>query len=129
MNRRDLLLLKTTREPRTFELACASLYLRYLDTQRPGPEATVREDYWLGEPEPQLASPSARELFEVLQRDLVDADVLRVVEPHWLADAELRQEVDALVARFRASGGRVEIVAGASEGPRTAIEQSGVGLV
>ena len=129
MNRRELLRLRTTSGTRVFELACASLYLRYLDTQRPSAPAAAPDDYWLGEPEPQLASLSARDLFDSLQRDLAGATVLRVVEPHWLADATLRQEVDALVVRFRASGGRVEIVAGASEGPRTAIEQSGAGLV
>ena len=129
MNRRDLLLLKTAPDARVFELACASVYLRYLDTQRPSAPATALDDYWLGEPEPRLASLSARELFDSLQRDLAGAKVLRVVEPKWLADAALRQDVDALVARFRASGGRVEIVAGASEGPRTEIEQSGASLV
>ena len=115
MNRRELLLLKTTPGTRVFELACASLYMRYVGTRRPSAPVTMCDDYWLGEPEPQFASTSARELFEGLQRDLAGADVLRVVEPHWLADAGLRQEVDALVARFRASGGRVEIVAEASE--------------
>ena len=129
MTRRELLRLRTTSGTRVFELACASLYLRYLDTQRPSAPAAALDDYWLGEPEPQLASLSARELFDGLQRDLAGATVLRVVEPKWLADAALRQEVDALVARFRASGGRVEIVAGASEGPRTEIEQSGASLV
>ena len=124
MNRRDLLLLKPTSNTRVFELACASLYMRYLRTQTPSAPATVLDDYWLGEPELQLASPNARELFEGLQRDLAGADLLRVVEPQWLADAELRQGVDALVARFKASGGRVEIVAGSSEGPRTTTERS-----
>ena len=114
MNRRDVLLLRTTSDTRTFELACASLYLRYLDTQRPSSQATAGDDYWLGEPEPQFEPASARELFDGLQRDLAGADVLRLVEPQWLADADLRREVDVLVAGFRAAGGRVEIVAGAT---------------
>jgi hypothetical protein len=114
MRRRDLLLLKTTSGPRTFELACASLYLRFLDIQRPSSPATVRDDYCLGEPEPQFEPTSARELFGGLQRDLAGADVLRLVEPHWLADADLRREVDILVAGFRAAGGRVEMVSTSS---------------
>ncbi len=124
MNRRDLLLLKAAPDTRVFELACASLYMRYLGTQTPSAPTTALDDYWLGEPELQCASPSARELFDGLQRDLAGADLLRVVEPQWLADAELRQEVDALVVRFKASGGRVEIVTASSDGPRTTVERS-----
>ncbi len=121
MNRRDVLLLKTASNTRVFELACASLFMHYLGIQKPSAPTTVLDDYWLGEPEPQLASLTARELFAGLQRDLDGADVLRVVEPHWLADADLRREVDVLVARFRASGGRVEIVTAAVEGRHAAI--------
>ena len=95
-----------------FDLACERLYMRYLDTRRPCPPATALGDYWLGEPEPQITTPSPRELFDGLRRDLAGADVLRVVGQQWLADADLRREVDALVAAFRAGGGRVEFVAG-----------------
>jgi len=104
MKRRDLLLLKTSPGTRVLELACAGLYMRYLGTQRPSGPETVLDDYWLGEPEPRVATPSARELFDGLERDLAGADVLRVVEPHWLAAAELRQEVDALVDQVRHPG-------------------------
>ena len=110
MNRRDLLLLKTTSGQRVFELACERLCMRYVDTRRPTPPAVGLEDHWLGEPEPQFASTSTRDLFDGLQRDLIGADVLRVVDERWLADAGLRREVDALIDRFRQSGGRVEFV-------------------
>ncbi len=110
MNRRDLLLLRTTSGQRVFELACERLCMRYVDTRRPAEAAAVLDDHWLGEPEPQVESASARDLFDGLQRDLVGADVLRVVDERWLADAGLRREVDALIGRFRQSGGRVEFV-------------------
>ena len=110
MNRRDLLLLRTTSGQRVFELACERLCMRYVDTRRPMQPAVGLEDHWLGEPEPQFAATSTRDLFDGLQRDLIGADVLRVVDERWLADAELRREVDALIDRFRQSGGRVEFV-------------------
>lgn len=109
MNRRELLLLKRDLNTRVVELTCASLYMQYLDTQRPSASVSALGDHWLGEPEPRWSSSSARELFDGLQRELASAEVLRLVEPRWLADPGLRREVDLLIARFRASGGRVEI--------------------
>ena len=116
MHRRDLLLFRTDREKRVYELACERLYMRYLDTRRPGPPVATAGDYWLGEPEPHLTTPSLRELFDGLRHDLAGVDLLRVVGEQWLADADLRREVDALVAVLRAGGGRVEFIAGATPG-------------
>ena len=110
MNRRDLFLLRTTSGQRVVELACERLCMRYVDAHRPTAPTARPEDHWLGEPALQVASPSPRDLFDGLQRDLVGADLLRVVDERWLADAELRREVDALIERFRRSGGRVEFV-------------------
>jgi hypothetical protein len=110
MHRRDLLLLRTPAGTTVFELACERLFMRYLDARRPGPAVPTLDDHWLGEPDPHIASTSTRELFDGLRRDLAGADVLRIVGPQWLADADLRRDVDALVAGFRASGGRVEFV-------------------
>lgn len=110
MDRRDLLLFRSVSGKKVFELACERLYMCVLDSRRPGPPSEAPGDYWLGEPEPHLVSSSLRELFDGLRRDLAGADVLRVVGPQWLADAELRREVDALVAEQRMSGRRVEWV-------------------
>ena len=108
MNRRDLLLLRATPSARVFELPCERLYMRYLDVRRPqaGPQAPP--DYWLGEPEAQHDVPSARDLFDDLARELSAADVVRVVGRDWLADDELKREVERLIARFVERGGRVE---------------------
>ncbi len=110
MNRRDLLLFRTRAGKRVYELGCERLYMRFLDARRPDAAAAPLDDHWLGEPEPQYHLPGTQELFDALRRDLAGADVLRVVDPHWLADAELRQAVDGLVAAFRAAGGHVEFV-------------------
>ena len=119
MNRRDLLLLRTSSGQRVFELSCERLWMRYVDARRPTIAVAVLVDHWLGEPEPQVGSTSTHDLFDGLQRELVGADVLRVVDEQWLADAGLRREVDALIARFRQSGGRVEFIAGPPR-PQTA---------
>lgn len=113
MNRRDLLLFRTSAGKRVFELACERLYMRYLDTQRLSAPAAPLDDHWLGEPDPQYAPPSASDLFDGLRRDLEGADVLRVIDRQWLADPALAREVDALIARFRAAGGVVEFAAAA----------------
>jgi hypothetical protein len=120
VNRRDLLLLRVDAGTKVFELECERLYMRYLDARRPGAPAAPRDDFELGEPEPHLAVESPRELFDGLRRDLDGADVLRVVGPQWLADAELRREVDALVAVLRARGGRVEFGGSAPSAPAPA---------
>ena len=112
MNRRDLLLLRVRSGARVVELPCGRLYMRYLDTQRPERTATVaHEDYFLGEPEPDYPVPSVRELFDGLSDELKGADVLRITEAQWLADADFHRHVDELAARFRATGGKVEVVA------------------
>jgi hypothetical protein len=117
MQRRDLLLFRTDPVKKVFELACERLYMRFLDTRRPSPPAVALGDYWLGEPEPHISSASTRELFDGLRRDLTGVDVLRVVGQQWLTDADLRREVDALIAALRACGGRVEFIDGAPSVP------------
>ena len=112
MRRRDLLLLRPTPRDRVFELPCERLYMRYLDARRAGPgDPPRRDDGALGEPDPVHDVRDARELFDALARELGDADVLRILDRQWLADPDLRREVDRLVAAFTTRGGRVEFAA------------------
>jgi hypothetical protein len=60
-----------------------------------------------GEPPLEIAAPSAADLFAELERRLASANVLRVLDPEWLAEPELRREVEARLEAFRARGGRV----------------------
>jgi hypothetical protein len=109
LNRRDLLLLRATPRARVFELPCERLYMQYVDARRPrAASVATQHDYWLGEPETQFEVRSARDLFDSLARELGAADVVRVVGREWLADKELKQEVEGLIAAFVERGGRVE---------------------
>jgi hypothetical protein len=109
MNRRDLLLLRATQRARVFELPCERLYMQYLDVRRPrATSIAAQPDDWLGEPEAQFDVRSTRNLFDDLARELGAADVVRVVGREWLAEAELKQEVERLITAFVERGGRVE---------------------
>jgi hypothetical protein len=109
MKRRDLLLLRATPRARVFELPCERLYMQYVEARRPRVEPTAAPlDYWLGEPDAQFDVRTPDDLFEDLARELSAADVVRVVGQEWLADTELEQEVERLIAAFAERGGRVQ---------------------
>jgi len=111
MKRRDFLLLRTDRESGVAELCCERLYMRYVNSRLTGgqddEEFDLVED---GEPPATFDRRTPQELFESLDRALMDVDVLRVVDSRWLGreGGELRLEMDVLLASFRARGGRVD---------------------
>lgn len=112
MNRRDFLFLRTTPRGRTLELSCRSLYMQYLDSERmlsAQPE-TSEFDYepWMGEPPTVFARRTAEALLRQVEDDLREVDVLRVLDGEWLAPSGLRDQIEPLLASFRARGGRVE---------------------
>ena len=113
MNRREFLLLRTEPRGREVELSCERLYMRCLDTQVTGCQhndsaESAERVQWGGEPPARFAECTPQQLFEELDRELREVEVLRVVDSQWLA-GDLRRDVDNLVAVFRARGGRVEI--------------------
>jgi hypothetical protein len=85
MNRRDLLLLRPD-GPRATVLSCERLYMRYVDAEAAG---------------------TTTALFDTLAADLRDARHIRLVETSWLSCDDLRARLDAVLACFRARGGRV----------------------
>lgn len=112
MHRRDFLLLRTTPRRREFELSCERLYMRCLDTQLTAPQADdadpMETSLWGGEPPARLAGHSRAQLFDDLDRELREVEVLKVVGSHWLV-GDLRQDFERLMDGFRARGGRIQI--------------------
>jgi len=94
------------------ELSCERLYMQCLDTQVTGWQhndlADSSESSWGGEPPVRFAERTPQQLFEELDRELREVEVLRVVDSQWLA-GDLRRDFDNLMAVFRGRGGRVEI--------------------
>ena len=113
MNRRDFLLLRKDPRQREFELSCDRLYMQCLDTEmtRLRPEVVAdppETSPWGGEPPAKFAGRSREQLFEALDRELREVEVLKVVNSQWLV-GELRQDFDRLMEGFCARGGRVDI--------------------
>src|ERR1051325_2604079 len=111
MNRRDFLTFRVERRLRVAELSCERLFMQLLDVQLTG-ESSARadEEVWSGgEPPAVYERRSARQLFEQVERDLSEADVLRITDREWLTSATLAQQLDRVIAQFRARGGRVEM--------------------
>ncbi len=116
MNRRDFLRLRTKGKKRIAELSCERLYMRYVDAQtsvtrrdeQSSADELVPWPWFGGEPPTVIREPTSEELFRDLERELSDADVVRVLDSDWLVSEEFRHEVEALLASFRARGGRVE---------------------
>ena len=84
VERRDFLLLRAG-QPAV--LSCEPLFMRFLDAQMHGTTA---------------------QLFENLAADLRKVRAVRLADTTWLARADLKLELDAVLDAFRAAGGRVE---------------------
>jgi len=114
MNRREFLFFRTAGREQVVELSCESLYMQYLDVQltwRLREDPIPSEDQaWGGEPSAMFEARSAEQLFGEIERDLSRADVLRILEPQWLATEPLGRHVETLIASFRARGGKVELI-------------------
>ena len=71
-------------------LSCEQLFMRYLDSQIDGTTA---------------------QLFEHLSADLHGLTAVRLTDTAWLARADLRTQLDAVLSSFAAGGGRVDMAA------------------
>lgn len=84
VERRDFLFLRAG-QPAV--LSCEPLFMRFLDSQMNGTTA---------------------QLFENLAADLRKVRAVRLADTTWLARADLKQELDAVLDAFRAAGGTVD---------------------
>jgi hypothetical protein len=112
MNRRDFLLFRTAAGKRVLQVSCERLYMRAVDSAAAGsPDGIAPQDGWLEEPPRVVALPTVDDLFDDLGSALRNADVLRLLNPEWLASAELKYRFENAIADFRACGGVIETVA------------------
>ena len=113
MDRRSFLFLKTRGRQRVLELSCERLYMRWADARSaPGIAGDERGSGdmqpWEGEPPTEIVTMTTTGLLDDLERELAQADVLRVLGRDWLNDADFRRDVESRVEAFRVRGGRVE---------------------
>jgi hypothetical protein len=72
------------------------------------PPSQEEYDQSIGEPPARLARRTADEIFDAIEADLRDVQVLRLIESEWLDGIAGRTRLDAMLDTFRARGGRVE---------------------
>jgi hypothetical protein len=85
VERRDFLFLRAG-QPAV--LSCEPLFMRFLDSQLDGTTA---------------------QLFENLAGDLRKVTTVRLTDTSWLARADLKARLDAVLDEFRAAGGEVTL--------------------
>jgi hypothetical protein len=111
MDRRDFLLFRSKPKSREVELSCEWLYMKCLDTQVTGlSEHSIdsTEPSQDGEGPVVFGARTTKELFEDLDRQLRDADTVRVTHMRWL-NGDLRREFGNVLRAFRARGGKIQI--------------------
>lgn len=110
MKRRDFLFLAHAGDG-CVRVSCEQLYMYYRDlTQSPAVVSGASPkgaEWWAGEPESDLALETPEAFFNRLGEALRGKRRLELSQPEWLGDARLRQEMEQLMNRFRASGGEV----------------------
>jgi hypothetical protein len=111
MNRRDFLFLRRTPRERVLELSCQALYLRTLEGDAPTTqsEGTVfTHEPWMGEPPADFDKPAADDWLCQIENQLKDVDVLKLIDDEWLKATTISDQIEPLIAAFRARGGRVD---------------------
>jgi hypothetical protein len=88
MDRREFLQWSTGLGPARVEASCEQLYMEYLDARLDG--------------HPERA-------FLALEKRLREASELRLRDTAWLVREDFKQDLDVVLAAFKARGGRVEL--------------------
>jgi hypothetical protein len=126
LDRRAFLRLAARGRDRVLEISCERLHLRWVDAPprlTPAVLAELMEESgWAdrpGEPPTRVDLETREELLQQLDATLAGARVVLLIEPEWLADEDLRREVDARLAAFRRRGGRVASTSGPPAPPHS----------
>ena len=112
MDRREFLRLKTEGRQSTASFSCEMLYMRSVDVRLS--DARVISDFNPvegGEPPTDVRGQTSEQFYHSLERELSDADVLRLTDTQWLTslDKEWRHGLDVVLNRMRGRGKRVEL--------------------
>ncbi|NNC65157.1 MAG: hypothetical protein HKN84_10255 [Gammaproteobacteria bacterium] len=111
LSRRDFLRMHVSRGKRMLELSCERLYMRYADARSNAARRQVsNHDDFVGGSRRSTGFevPTPTDLFDEFERQLGEADELRVLEPDWLNEGEFGREVGARVETFEQRGGQVQ---------------------
>ncbi len=111
LSRRDFLRLHVSKGKRVLELSCERLYMRYADACSHAARRQVsNHDDFIGGSGPSTGFelPPPTDLFDELERQLTEADELRVLEPDWLNGGTFGREVGKRVESFEQRGGHVQ---------------------
>ena len=121
LDRRSFLRLATRGRDRVLEISCERLCIRWVDAPAEARPADLARDAfgWAeepGEPPACLSLETRGELLRQLDASLAGAQVVRLIQPEWLAHEDLKREVNTRIAEFRRRGGRVSNAASAGGG-------------
>jgi hypothetical protein len=108
ISRREFFRLRRTERGKIVEVSCRALFMRSADAAI-APEEPVDWQPGMGEPPAVIHRRSVEDLVETLERDLGDAQILRLLEPEWLDNMPAASRIQAAIAAFRARGGVVEL--------------------
>ena len=107
LSRRDFLRLRKTERGNVLEVSCRAMFMRCADATIVS-ESVEPWEPWMGEPPAVITRRTADELLKAFERDLGDAQVLRLLDAEWLDTIEGGVRLQAAIAAFRARGGVVE---------------------
>jgi len=107
ISRRDFLRLRRTERGKVVEVSCRTLFMRSADAAIGSGEAADWQPE-MGEPPAVFRRRSVADLVESLERDLNDAQVLRLIEPEWLDNMAGASRIQSAISAFRTRGGVVE---------------------
>lgn len=109
VSRRDFLKLRVREGRKVLELYCERFYMRYHDACSDAGRRQVsnHDDVPGGQSPTGFATLSPEALLAALERELDQADELRVLERDWLGHGALAREVGARIEAFRRRGGKI----------------------